>query len=679
MEKISEKKKKFLESIGIDINNLPPEFKRRNSDIIRFLTADEMNFLGRESMTGTYTKEFCLRDILGTTHPDYSERSWFEAFVLSKRGDSAVEQYFSNPEYYSKGLKKFDQSNLNHDTPIELYEDNGQFYIKGGNNRLSLIMMKYLAEMCKAYTEEEKAKINEKYTFVAQVNPLPKDKDIMYMINMIISSSKEPVRVENTANREGICKYTIKIGDRIIKIQEKEELEQVIRDAYFTKKTDSVDELKYNITNLVSDVIKYKEANKERYRILSKIFANLEQLKDNLIKVRKLGIEDEVYEGIDLNNVDYSEIADRVAQLVEKEELRKQEEERIKMQESEEKSEKPTEKAATHLIREHIESKILDIPKNVERIYTQLKEEEFKFSNLAQKLGLTYKITSIDDINIYANIEQIKRNMMTINKRIESISDSAKLGKVSEALQELETLTQDVTIKSEYSAELKEIFQKSFDNKVQVMIKSSKISRLEQQRTQLESEKFSIIGRLLGKGKLKQAKLCNIDLKIKLLNYESLNDKTSYSLEDSLSDLYAYSQCELGKTLTPEMKKFSDVIKTDSQLTQMVDQKQLMQQLKEKVNNTQREVQLIAVDDNGRVSNRHQANMLQMQNNELNRQIQNNRAKTVMRQNGLLAISNSTNSLDRYQNMLKEIKLSTQTRDAGQKTIFRDIFGDICF
>ena len=211
---------------------------------------------------------------------------------------------------------------------------------------------------------------------------------------------------------------------------------------------------------------------------------------------------------VDLNNVDYSEIADRVAQLVEKEELRKQEEERIKMQESEEKSEKTTEKVATHIMREHIENKILDMPKNVERTYTQLKEEEFKFSNLAQKLGLTYKITSVDDINIYANIEQIKSNMMTINKRIESISDSAKLGKVSEALQELETLTQDVTIKSEYGAELKEIFQKSFDNKVQVMIKSSKLARLEQQRTQLESEKISIIGRLLGKGKLKQAKLC---------------------------------------------------------------------------------------------------------------------------------------------------------------------------
>ena len=137
MQEISEKKKKFLESIGIDIDNLPPEFEKYSSDFESTFTSDEMAFFDRESMTGTYTKEFCLRDLVGTSHPDYSDKSWIDAFLLSKRGDDAVEQYFRNPEYYSEGLKGFDQSSLQHDSPIELYEDNGQFFIKGGNNRLS--------------------------------------------------------------------------------------------------------------------------------------------------------------------------------------------------------------------------------------------------------------------------------------------------------------------------------------------------------------------------------------------------------------------------------------------------------------------------------------------------------------------------------------------------------------
>lgn len=685
MQEISENKKKFLESIGIDIDNLPPEFEKHSSDLESTFTSDEMAFFDRKSMTGTYTKEFCLRDLVGTSHPDYSDKSWIEAFLLSKRGDNAVEQYFRNPWYYSEGLKGFDQSSLRHDSPIELYEDNGKFFIKGGNNRLSLIMMKYLAEMSRAQTEEERAKIDEEYTFVAQVNPLPKDKDVMYMINMIRSSSSEPVQVKKTATREEDCQYTIKIGDRTIEIQSKEDLEQVIRDSYSINKANSVRELSDNIGNLVRDGIMYG-ANKEKQKILGTIFPNLDQLKDNLIKLRTLGIEDKIYEGIDLNDVDFSTITDRAAQLVEKEELKRQEKERIEAQEkakkektereakakeeqeSEEKSEKRREKAAADLRREHIEGQTSDIPENVETTYTQLKEEEVKFSNIARKLGLTYIISSIDDTNVYTNIEQIKRNMMTINKQIESISDPAKLDKVSGVLQELEALTQDGTIKTEHSAELKATFEKSFDAKVQDMIKSSKLSRLEQQRSQVESEKISLIGRILGKGRLKQAKLDNIDLKMQLLMTEGSSDKISYSLEDSLSDLYAYSQCELGKGLTPEMKEFLGVIKTDPQLRQMIDQQQLMQQFNEKVNDRQNEVQLIAVDENGRISNRHQANMLQIQNNEINRQIQNNRARTVTRQNGLSSISiNPPSSLNRFQNMVNEINLSTQTRDTRQQ------------
>ena len=685
MQEISEKKKKFLESIGIDIDNLPPEFEKYSSDFESTFTSDEMAFFDRESMTGTYTKEFSLRDLVGTSHPDYSDKSWIDAFLLSKRGDDAVEQYFRNPEYYSEGLKGFDQSSLQHDSPIELYEDNGQFFIKGGNNRLSLIMMKYLAEMSRAKTEEEKAKIDEEYTFVGQVNPLPKDKDIMYMINMIRNSSNEPVQVEKTGTRENDCQYTIKFGDRIVQIQSKEDLEQVIREGYNINKAKSVRELSDNIGNLVRDGIMYG-ADKEKQRILSTIFPNLEQLKDNLIKLRTLGIEDKLYEGIDLNDVDFSVIADRAMQLVEKEELRRQEEERIEAQEKEkkekaeretkakaeqeskEKSEKRREKTAADLRKEHIEGQTSDIPENVETTYTQLKEEEVKFSNIARRLGLTYTITSIDDTNVYTNIEQIKRNMMTINKQIESINDPAKLDKVSGVLQELEALTQDGTIKTEHTEELKATFEKSFDAKVQDMIKNSKLSKLEQQRGQVESEKISLIGRILGKGRLKQAKLDNIDLKMQLLMSEGSNDKISYSLEDSLSDLYAYSQCELGRGLTPEMKEFLGVIKTDPQLRQMIDQQQLMQQFNEKVNTRQNEVQLISVNENGRISNRHQANMLQLQNNEMNRQIQNKRARNVTRQNGLEAISiNSTSPLNRFQNMVNEINLSTQTRDTRQQ------------
>ena len=116
------------------------------------------------------------------------------------------------------------------------------------------------------------------------------------------------------------------------------------------------------------------------------------------------------------------------------------------------------------------------------------------------------------------------------------------------------------------------------------------------------------------------------------------------------------------------MKEFLSVVKTDPQLRQMIDQQQLKQQFNDKVNNRQTEVQLVPIDNDRRISNRHMADMLQLQNNEMSRQIQNNRATTIIRQNDLSSVSiNKNSALNRFQNMVNEINLSTQTRETRQQ------------
>jgi len=155
---------------------------------------------------------------------------------------------------------------------------------------------------------------------------------------------------------------------------------------------------------------------------------------------------------------------------------------------------------------------------------------------------------------------------------------------------------------------------------------------------------------------------------MQLLMTETQTDEVSYSLEESLSDLYTYSQCELGKDLTLEMKEFLSIVKTDPQLIQMIDQQQLRQRFNEKVDNRQTQSQLILIDGKRKSSNRNQADILQLQNNELKRQIQKNRARTVTRQNGLSSIAiNSNSPLNRFQNMVNEINLSTQIREENQQ------------
>jgi len=667
MKEISEKKKKFLESIGIDIRNLPPEFKKYSDSMEKILSEEEIDFLNSESLTGRYVKTFSLKDLVGTIHPDYTDKTWLEAFLVSKRGDSAVDQYFENPNYYAIELKQKDQSNLRHDSPIELYESDGKFFIKGGNNRLSLIMMKYLAEMSKAQTEEERTKIEEEYTFIAEVQPIPKDKDIMYMINMIRDNYGDNVTIQRTATDDIECYYTVQIGEKTIIVSSKEDLEQILIESYRINGVESLDELQDNIANLIQDRIGYgARADQSRAKILNSVFPDLEHFQECLVKLREYGIEEKLYEGISLQTLTFSKLYKRAVEIVDREENRVSEEQQREAEKR--KSEQRKKDIIVGFKREHIEQQATSIPNSVEAIYYELKQEEIKFSNLAEKLGLSYSLTRIDDTNIFSSIEQIKTNMTRISEEIQRVDDLAQLDNVRGVLQELENLTQDGTIKIEYSAELRERFEKSFNTKVQDLIRNSKISRLECERSKLESEKISIIGKVFGKGRLRQAKLENIDLKMQLLMTETQTDEVSYSLEESLSDLYTYSQCELGKDLTLEMKEFLSIVKTDPQLIQMIDQQQLRQRFNEKVDNRQTQSQLILIDGKRKSSNRNQADILQLQNNELKRQIQKNRARTVTRQNGLSSIAiNSNSPLNRFQNMVNEINLSTQIREENQQ------------
>ena len=121
-----------------------------------------------------------------------------------------------------------------------------------------------------------------------------------------------------------------------------------------------------------------------------------------------------------------------------------------------------------------------------------------KFTGIAKKLGLQFSVTKTGDTNIYANIENIKANMQRISEQVQQVDDISKLDKVAGVLEELETLSNDGTIKTEYSAQFKDTFEKSFDDKVQEMIKSSKLDRLDAERSQIESERISIIGKIFG-------------------------------------------------------------------------------------------------------------------------------------------------------------------------------------
>lgn len=104
--------------------------------------------------------------------------------------------------------------------------------------------------------------------------------------------------------------------------------------------------------------------------------------------------------------------------------------------------------------KEHIGNQTQEIPDSIETTYYELKEEEIKFSGLAEKLGLEYSVTKTDDTNIYSSINQIKSNMQRISEQVQRLDDPSKLDKVAGVLQELDSLTQEITPEQCYASNM---------------------------------------------------------------------------------------------------------------------------------------------------------------------------------------------------------------------------------
>lgn len=310
-----------------------------------------------------------------------------------------------------------------------------------------------------------------------------------------------------------------------------------------------------------------------------------------------------------------------------------------------------------------LQEKIQNISNDIEGLYKELKEEENKISEVAKKLELNYSINQIDSTEFYSTINQIKDNIQEINEQIQNANEIENIEKVSNTLQELEDVLQKGTVKNEYITELKELFAEKFDKRIQELIKSSKLLKLNEEKEQVESKKISLIGKITGKGKLKEIKLNNIDLKIQVITMEKLKDKEESTLEESLSDLYAYLEYELEKQLTPETENFIEVIKADSYLNEIINQEKVKIKTNKKINEKQSQWYLIPMSNKKKTGNRQQMEILQIQNNEMRRQLLNNRAKTVTKQNDLFVVEISNKTINKFKNIMCEINLALQSNN----------------
>lgn len=704
MQKISLQKKSFFNSIGLNIENLPQELNIKASCMQKKLPLKDVEFLNNRYLTTEEQKHFRLKNVIGTTNLDYEDKTWIDILIENEKSDEIIKQYFKNPNYYFRDLRKLDQSNLNHNNEIELYEDNGKLFIKDGVSRLSIMMIKYLLEMSRASSKEERLLINKQYIFAANIRSIPKDRDIMHLINMLIEIYGSKLKIQKSSN-DNEYNYIMKYHEKVIEIKSKTELETFIRNSYLPKEYKNMDRLRSKVQNLIKMGMEYKENEdgEESLLVLGRIFPNYEVFVKYYNKIQKYNIEDKLYDELDLDNISYEIILKKLIKIAKREEnqikenkiknskkaitekksvkkdLEKKDEKLISkksvIDNEEKKSIKETKQSSKiskneesndlQNEKENAINQIQAIIENIEMMYYKLKKEEAEIMNLANSANIDLIIDKMNEDRANANINSIKENSIKIKRTINNENDIVKLKELNETLKKLKKLSIDKNLPIDYAEEMTEIFNKSFNKAALKIISDSKIKKLENEKIEIEKEKCSFFSKLIGKAKLKQAKLDNINLKKQLILSESqYSDKTYYCIEDGLSDMYAYVKTEEDKSVLGDVQLFLRNIESNLQLKNLTDQNKLSRLTKEKVSQQKNLPVLVLSKEKRKLFSKNQINLMEEKNNELKRVIQITRVNSLKKQNtGVLPIFGNikaTKALNKFYSLLNEIDMSLQ-------------------
>lgn len=694
MQKISLQKRGFFNSIGLDTKNIPSELKVKTTNLTKKIPSEDVVFFKNKNLVTSERKHFRLKNLIGTVSNEYDGKSWIEIFVNNDKSDEMIKQYFKNPNYYFKELRKLDQTSLNHNNEIELYEDNGKFFVKDGTARLALMMTKYLLETSRAQTKEEQSLINKQYIFAANVKSAPKDRDVIYLINMLIEIYGTKLKISKVpGNYE--CKYVLQYGDRIFEINSKKELENFIKNSYLPKSYKSEEKLKSKIAGLTKIGISYKlnEKSEDAFLVMGKIFPNYEFFVKYYKKAQKYNIENKLFSKLDLENITYEVILKNLIKVVKDEEKKikednlkvtkenKSKEKKEKKQKknvSEAKKEKQKLKSAKNNTEKKEEDKAEELRKkldenkkkineqvdliteNIETTYYKLKSEEARVMDIANSTNITLNIDKMNDDSINASINSIKENIIKTHKKINSAGKIDDLKNINELSKDLNKIIDSKNIVEGYSNEMESIFKTCFNKEIQKLITDSKLKKLEKQRLEIEQEKCSFFSKLLGKAKLKQAKLDNINLKKQLILSESQYiNKSYYYLEDGLSEVYTYLKEEIDETCLSDIRLFLRNIEQNSQIKNMINQDKLNNLVKEKMEQKRNLPQLVLSKEKRKLFSKAQINLMEEKNNELKRVIQITRANSLKLQNtGMIPILGNiktTKSINKFCNNLNEI------------------------
>ena len=591
---ISKIKLEFLEKIGIDINNLPSEFKKMNQGFNSLFLNEERKFVYSNDYTAKFILPFSMKDICGTDHPDYEDMTFFESFLKTKRGDDNIRKFYYNPNYYSEILKQEDQSRkkAGHDTPLELYrKSDGRCVVNGGNNRINILMMLYLFELSKAKTEEEKEQIEEKYTFYAEVRSLPKNKDIYNAIFLLKDNFGDKIKFKFIGTNPDDCHYNIELYGKTFEVKNIDELKSLLLKSYELKTTSSFD-LNESIISIISA---YNSAvslnNQDKIKLLKEICPDIEQIKKLFLSLRGLTISQDVFNKIDISSVNYSNLAQSLEHLIKKvkEEMELKEINNIK----------------DNLNNIITKDDIINLMNKIRRLSNTSKEKiKQDFPNYERFIFYFNEVKDLipnilpEDINSYLALYQFVISMVIDNRTTKLESSEQDLKKSFENLENLKRKLVIVENEEEYIKikQKQDIIDSKTSTKQDLLTRTKQDKEtLELEKTSLESEYNTLINKNFFIKLFKRRKIKSLESRLEqttneieskaLLITNAQNELDGFKLETDDISIELSNLCGFDISLSEYEKELEQCKETEKQI--LLGQ---IEELKKHISNLERSI-----------------------------------------------------------------------------------------
>ena len=264
------------------------------------------------------------------------------------------------------------------------------------------------------------------------------------------------------------------------------------------------------------------------------------------------------------------------------------------------------------------------VSQNARETYLYAQEKENAIIKLAKYLGLDYASSGIDRTHISTIINQLENKSETMIQGMYKVTDSEKLEDTRRGVEGIEDLVSQAceTTKNTYTEELQDEFISSYEAKIQQLITDSKIQKLYFEQLELSSQRVSIIGKLLGKEKLREAMLDNLNKKMEL-----------QELRTYARGFRDFSGTEEKGIMTPEIEKFIKLLESKPELSDMAKKaKEIFERVIEQENqNTQ------LVPQSSKLSVRKQLKSVEQENEMLSNEIRDIKVQDTERKRGDVA------------------------------------------